>query len=260
MGKRDQNRKVAAKPKVAIGYCHPDMISAYFHGSLVALIRSEARVGQVIGVFSSPKIDEARNAIVHTFLRETDATHLLMVDTDMVLPRDTVQRLLAADKDIVSGLAFVGTPERTPVRPNIVVRHTNPDETWYLAPLWDYPPGELVKVAGCGAACMMVKREVYEGVLKARGEDHPFPWFAHGMANNTPIGEDVAFCLTAQVVGYEVWCDTGLVVPHVKSRLVDEASYVLSLNMEGHPHYTDRESVPIYKEMVGSGDTSLHDN
>ncbi len=244
---------------VAIGYCMPDKVSSYFHTSLVQLIRAEAhRVGPTIGVISGPKIDDARNKIVHAFLEETEATHLLMVDTDQVLRRDTISRLLEADKDIVGGLIFIGASGVSPIRPNVVVSvPVGEGPEWTMEPLWEYPTDTVVQVAGVGAACMMVTREVYEKVLVARGDQHPLPWFAHGMHKGIQIGEDIAFCLTAQKIGFEVWCDTGLVIPHVKPRFIDEATYVISLNTEAHPYYNDREKVPVYQEFVGHGDSSL---
>lgn len=246
-----------SRPTIAVGYCHPDKVSGYFHNSLLGLVRAEAsRVGPVIGVLSGPKVDDARNKIVWAML-DTEATHLLMVDADMVLPRDTIHRLLLADKDIVTGLAFIGSFGGSPVSPNIRVRKTHKDGTWEMRPLWDYPVDELVRVEGAGAACMLIKREVLEKILIARGENHPMPWFAHGMANGVQIGEDIAFCLTAQKVGFEVWCDTGLVVPHVKPRFVEDSTYILSLSQADHPYYDEREKVPIYQEYLGNGDTSL---
>ena len=116
--------------------------------------------------------------------------------------------------------------------------------------LWDYPTDTLVQVAATGAACVLIKRKVAEGVWQARGKDHPMPWFAHGMHKNVQIGEDVAFCLTAGKVGYEVWVDTGLIIPHVKPRLIADGDYVISLSREDHPNYEYREKVPIYQEIL----------
>ena len=44
----------------------------------------------------------ARNGIVSKFL-DTDYTHIFFMDSDMVFPKDTLQRLLDRDVDIVGG-------------------------------------------------------------------------------------------------------------------------------------------------------------
>lgn len=218
--------------------------------SLIAAMRALPRERtSFVGIFSGPKVDSARNKAFKVWLEETDATHFLFVDTDMVIPRDTIPRLLSHDKDIVGGLCFAGGPNSV-VKPTLHVIQENDEGHPTLELLWDYPPNSLVQVDGTGAACMMVKREVAEKVWEARGRDHRLPWFAHGMHNGVEIGEDIAFCLTAGKCGYEVWVDTGLEVPHVKPVFMGQREYVLSLSQESHPYYTDRESVPIYQDMT----------
>ncbi len=235
--------------KIAIGYCHREELSAFFHTSLLALDRQERdRMGKVIAVLSGPKVDQARNTIFHIWLDETDDDYLLMVDTDMYLPLNVVDRLLRHDKDIVGGLCFSGRGESNVVPAVRII--TDNGEGPVISPLWDYPTNSLVQVAAIGAACMLVKRKVAETILQARGEDHPLPWFAHGAHNGVEIGEDVAFCLTAGKVGFEVWVDTGIIIPHDKHRLVGDAEYALSLSREDHPYYDLREKVPIYQELL----------
>ena len=207
----------------------------------------------MISVNSGPKVDAARNDIFKVWLTETDASHMLMVDTDMVLPVDVLDRLLACNKDIASALCFTTGFNGNRVIPAIRVIVESSDGSPTLQPLWDYPVNTLIQVDAIGAACFLVKRKVAEGIWEARGRDHAMPWFAHGMHNGVVIGEDVAFCLTAGKCGFEVWVDTGLVVDHVKPHLYGELDYVFSLSGEGHPHYTERDEVPIYRKLTGNG-------
>lgn len=213
------------------------------------------RIQGVIAVLSGPKVDDARNELFHTWLNETKAPLFLMVDTDMVLPENTTELLVKADKDIVGGLCF-SMGNNGVVRP--VVHRIVPDEDGSpIMDLWyDYPPDSLVQVDGTGGACMLIKRHVAEAVLAARGPDHPMPWFAFSMFKDVRIGEDVHFCLTAGKLGYEVWIDTRLKVPHLKTVAIGEVDYVRSLMDERHPHYNQRETVPIYRNLV-HGDAHL---
>jgi hypothetical protein len=253
MGNKSKRRARSKKVnQVALGYCHRAEVSAYFHTSILELREREWIRGNpapVIAVMSGPKVDSARNRIFERWLEETTATHLLMVDTDMLIPSETIERLLSYDKDIVGGLAFTGIGQLSSVVPAIRVI-TETDKGPSIEPLWEYPPDSLTQVAAIGAACMLVKREVAEAMLEARGKDHAMPWFAFGMHNGVEIGEDIAFCLTAGKIGYEVWVDTGFVIPHDKHRFITDSEYVLSLSREDHPYYDLREKVPIYQELL----------
>src|SRR5262245_48093500 len=52
-------------------------------------------------------IDYARNCIVRTFLNETDAEWLLMIDDDQMVPENFWQLCTIRDADVVSGLCPV---------------------------------------------------------------------------------------------------------------------------------------------------------
>jgi hypothetical protein len=248
MGNKSKRAPRKPKTKVALGYCHPEKVSAIFHISVLGMMRAYP-IDSVLSVWSGPKVDQARNSIFRRWLEETDCTHLQMVDTDMGFPPDTIPRLLEHDKDIVGGLYFAGR-DRDSVTPNVRVISRREDGTGTLEPLWDYPLNSLVRVDGVGTGCMLIKREVAEEVWKARGKDHPLPWFAHGVHNGVEIGEDIAFCLTAGKVGFEVWLDTSITYPHEKPSFVTEREYVLSLSRDNHPYYDYREKVPIYQELL----------
>ncbi len=250
--KRLPRQKQTKKVTVAIGYCHRAELSAYFHTSMLFLLQQEwkrKRVVEVIAILSGPKVDSARNSIFLRWLEQTSASHLLMVDTDMQVPENVIDRLLQHDKDIVGGLAFTGTGQGSDIVPAVRVIEEI-EGTPSIQPLWDYPTNSLVQVAGIGTACMLIKREVAEAIWEARGKDHPMPWFAYGVHNGVEIGEDIAFCLTAGKIGFETWVDTGLVIPHDKHRFITDSEYVLSLTREDHPHYDLREKVPIYQELL----------
>ncbi len=245
MGNKSKRGKQKKPITVAIGYCHPEYVSAFFHDSLIGLKNEWNRAVDTISVLSGPKVDQARNIIMKRWLENTEADYLLMVDTDMVLPPNTLHVLINHDKDVVGGLCFSGMGGDSVIKPTIRII-----ENSEIKVLWDYPTDSLIQVAATGAACVLIKRKVAEGVWQARGKDHPMPWFAHGMHRGVEIGEDVAFCLTAGKVGYEIWVDTSLVIPHVKPRLIAEGDYVISLSRDDHPNYEFREKVPIYQELL----------
>lgn len=130
-----------------------------------------------------------------------DFTHLLMVDTDMVYPPYTLERLLAADVDVICGFAM---SKLFPHRPIFGPLGT---ERWTFAPRW---PTENGKPDGkrlegpqpsfvMGGAALMIRMEVLHRL--------PRPWFsfqAH-TSDGTEAGEDIWFsqlCADHEIQAY----------------------------------------------------------
>lgn len=147
----------------------------------------------------------AREEMVKAFLQgEYDA--LLFVDSDMVVPVDLLTKLIEADKDIVSALAFKRTPGYEPC---IFKECSEQDAKFYL----NYPKG-LIEIEGVGMACILIKRRVFEAI--------PKPWFfPHKI-----LGEDLSFCARARNAGFKIYCDTELICGHVSIEMIGEAHYV----------------------------------
>lgn len=140
------------------------------------------------------------------YLLESGCDSLLFIDSDMVVPMDLVPRLIEADKDIVSGLAFKRVPGYEPC---IFKKCDREGTEFYL----DYPKG-LIEVQGVGMACTLIKRKVFE-ILQT-------PYF-FPMPN---IGEDLAFCVRAREAGFRIFCDTELICGHCNTEVVTETHYL----------------------------------
>jgi hypothetical protein len=137
-----------------------------------------------------------RNLLVERFLRAPDLQWLCMIDSDMVVPPDTVQRLLATGKEIVGALSF----ERNP--PYVLGAVRGDD-------MPDGAPFVLHRVPAVGAGCLLIRRHVLESM--------PKPWFEH----TTPgWNEDFHFCEKATGAGFEVWLDGTLELGHVGATII----------------------------------------
>ena len=175
----------------------------------------------------------ARNKAVHAMLTEGHGvTHLMFVDGDTVPPGNALDKLLAADKDIISGVypiysaagrsttmagcdggghkvAAVSVEEGLPMR------------------LLDWPLGywqaghyvgegevfvkeiEIFKATGVGGGCILIKRKVLEGMV--------WPWFSTVYAqSHIEMGHDFHFCVKARKADFEVWCDPTVVCEHFR--------------------------------------------
>lgn len=125
------------------------------------------------------------------------ASHLLFVDDDMFLDdKDIVEKLLAHDKAIVAPLFFRSAGNYDPL---VFDLDSNGDPT----PILDYPKNALVEArGGVGTGVMLIKRQVLEAVKD--------PWFFY--PPNPARSMDLHFCLRAIDLGFQVWCDTSLIV------------------------------------------------
>ena len=137
---------------------------------------------------------QARNQMAAAFMeqkidgRQVEA--MLFVDSDMLFPPSTLDRLFAHDLDIVAA----DYRQRA---------HPFGKIGWPLEGLTD-PPGGLVERVALGLGVMMIRRRVFETV--------PRPWFARiysgeTQANAGVMTEDYYLCLKAREHGFKVWCD-----------------------------------------------------
>ena len=162
-------------------------VPAQFAGDLVRLCRHrpDVRFVAALGIY----IANLRQHCVR-IAQQTSASHLCFLDADMRFPADTLDRLLAADVDIVAA--------------NYVQR-TMP--MWWTARVegqWVSSLGrtglQCVDAVGCGV--MLIRMAVFDMVAA--------PWFSTPYDGQTHIGEDVYFCRQATAAGVSVWIDHDL--------------------------------------------------
>lgn len=194
--------------------------------------------GGTIMVTSGPRIAETRSRIVDTFLTAPQfeaAEWLMMIDSDMVFRPEHIEALLeVADKDerpIVGGLCFAGLSPET-MYPTVYNLSREEGGAFAVEQVHDYPRDQLVKVGATGAAFMVVHRSVFTKMSRAfaqlpNGAPNVYPWFVEGHADQhgRPFGEDIAFCLRAQSIGFPVHVDTRVKIGHHKGLIIDEALY-----------------------------------
>ena len=119
---------------------------------------------------------------------ETDCTHIMWIDADMQFPVDTLNILLAANKDIIAGNYSTRVP---PHRPVAFKSKTDLDSRVFTGK-------GIEKVWAVGSGMMLVKREVYENISR------PHYKIEYNEGYTELVGEDIYFCSLAQDNGYEV--------------------------------------------------------
>jgi hypothetical protein len=121
------------------------------------------------------------------------ATHLLLMDDDMVVPYNMVECLLAHDVPIAAPLFF----KTEPVDPLCF----DVDELGAPVPIVDYPKNQLFKCpGGVGTGVMLIKVDVLKAI------EMPI-W--HGSMDVT-VAEDIEFCKKAKSLGFDAYCDSSI--------------------------------------------------
>jgi len=148
----------------------------------------------------------ARNACVERMFKG-DFTHLFFMDSDMVFPPRTLQKLLDHDVDIVGGFYV---RKRKGFLPTAFLKGHRVGGKWLTEWVTDYK-----EVEGIGTGCLLIKREVFEKV--------ECPWFEYkwsGTQDGHFVTEDLTFCEKAKDNGYKVWCDGTIRCGHVGSFII----------------------------------------
>jgi hypothetical protein len=181
---------VSDVPKVAICFASGDMVHADFALALAGLCAAAHPLDTPIVNARSSIVAEARNRCVE-LAREHGAGALLFLDSDMVFPRTTLQRLLARDKDIV-GATY---PRR--VAPHAVLGASLPGGQVEQ-------DGSLIEMRHLPTGCLMIRMGVFDALAG------PSFRFAVAPEIGAILGEDYDFCDRARAAGFRVWCDTEL--------------------------------------------------
>lgn len=183
--------------KLLIGILPRPLAYAQFWMSVLNMDRPP---GSAFMMASGSRVDRQRNSVVREML-DGGYDYLLFLDDDHIVPKDALFRLLAHQKDFVTGL--------------YVTRAAKPRTTQMMAVEDKFRSlrvedmaKPLIEIDASGMGCALISRKLLQTVEP--------PWFQVSMdADGDVTGEDVSFCRKAQRDGFKLYCDTTLSVPHI---------------------------------------------
>lgn len=157
-------------------------------------------------------ITMARNMLVDQFL-DSECTDLLFIDSDVLAKAEDILRLVAqsGDKDITAG----SYPRRAR------------DKKFFMDLYFDENnelefDGAMMRIQRVGTGFMLIRRHVVEDIAnrseKYLGQDgigQVANVFEFTMQDGKFVGEDYTFCDKARSLGYKVWVDVEISLPHV---------------------------------------------
>lgn len=157
--------------------------------------------------FYGYNIAQIRN-LIFNFADKNNYDYVLNVDSDMVLPQDTLSKLLEADKDIVTGVyrqrnLDYNVAEIYVDLPNGGTDNINSD---FL-----YKQEDIFEVAGAGFGCILVSMKVI------RDMDYPHFVYKDTIDFEHTVSEDTYFCEKARSMGYSINCIPTLQCGHIGS-------------------------------------------
>ena len=226
MNKTEQDKaKSTYRPSIHIAMPCYDMVKIPTMISMVKLVKELTLAGFKfeLNTMKSPYIAYARNILMSRFLAR-DEDSLLFIDSDLEFEPECVLKMLLAEKDIIC----------TPYR----VKTNDPTAIQYTASIKDprnvkILPGALVEIQNGPAGMMLIKRSVFEKLIKDYPtheiKNHPnedtFPkdmciyhfWdcqFKDGIWR----GEDIYFCDLARQSGFKIYAN-------LDSTLIHHGSY-----------------------------------
>lgn len=200
---------------VCLGWIHGGSIRAEFMESVLTLLDTTDLVGRYVTFSAGTHLAAARNAIAGMFLDGGPETWLWMVDTDIAFSPDVLIRLLASADEIrpvMSGLYWTTTQGGLPLVPMLYDRA--PDADREFTPCSGWHPGDVIRIGGCGAGCLLAHRGVLAAIRRDAG-GAPC-WFDEIRNGRCLYGEDLSFCLRAAAAGFPLHADTGAQAGHVK--------------------------------------------
>lgn len=122
------------------------------------------------------------------------ATHLFFVDDDMVYEKDTLEKLLKHDVDIVGA------------------KYANRRGAGEVIEYLETPDSSFFKVKALGGGCVLIKSAVFTKI--------PQPWFGYKTlpTGAVSMSHDWFFCEKAREAGFDIWCDGTIRPGHIATK------------------------------------------
>ena len=160
-------------------------------------------------------IDYARNCIVQTFVNESDADWLMMVDEDQIVPDNFWQLCTVRDADVVSALVPVWVANMDPETMLRVNNYGLDDQhRCYNLPMPPDDAKQPYRVPIVGTGCIAIRRRVF--APKPRGVGLTPFYFTHMPDRKVQAGEDINFSVECNRVGFTLAVHPSVRVGHMK--------------------------------------------
>jgi hypothetical protein len=187
-----------------VAICIPsgDMVHTDFMLSLIHVMQKARMTGFRISVVNSKAsiVAIGRNLAVKAG-RETRAEWLLFLDSDMIFPAETIERLISHGRDVV------GATYPRKILPLAFIGNRLDGVPFSLA------DKGVIEATRLPAGCLLIKRDIFDRMQE------PFFRCGYDEKSGEILGEDFWFSDRVRALGYSLWCDMelSLHVEHIGS-------------------------------------------
>lgn len=215
------------KPKILIGVpgfngLQPE-VQQHFNAMIFRCGRDLPAYDFLVKIEVKKEQFRARNALVDAAIA-AGCTYLLMLDDDMVVPPDLIQRLLVHEKDLVGALYWQRGGAFHPLVMKAVELENGDFHPEYYA-----ATDTLIQVPGLypvdiiGGGCMFFKVDCFRKISP------PYFWWEHSM------GTDIAICTRFREAGIQPYIDTSIELGHLRNDrdVITRADIPLALQAMG---------------------------
>jgi len=139
--------------------------------------------------------------------REAGFKWIFFIDDDVFIPFDGLAKLMAATKEIITGVYWTKSDETAPVI----------FEEIGQGPMYTFPVDEVIPIGGAGLGCTLINMDVFN-----RFDEAGIAYFVENWTYTAPdgnrikcnVGEDHYFYLKAREFGYQPYAHTGVLCDH----------------------------------------------
>lgn len=189
-----------------------DMLPVGFVKSLIYMHKGD---NPTVYLNPSSLIYDSRN-LLSLYAIENNFDNVLWLDSDMIFPPDTLQRLESHEQDMVTG---VYVRRKDPITPVIYkaldepLRNADGKLEKNIHPYTDFPRDSFFPVKGCGFGCVLTSVKLLKDIWDRFGPAFsPYQW----------AGEDLSFCHRANQLGYTIYCDSSISCGHIGQHVYSE--------------------------------------
>ena len=135
--------------------------------------------------------------------------YYLSMDDDMGFIPETIERLIATDKDVI-GASYMNRDGDASVIVAMPLNAKNKEDKFKV---WEHG---LKECLWTGGGCILIKKQVFEAL--------DYPWWRNNIAQikdengilfSELMTEDVSFCEDARKMNYKIWVDLDNRVAHI---------------------------------------------
>ena len=197
--------------------CYGGLVLESTMTSFIKLVMLCSKVGlswSMDTMVNESLITRGRNNLMAKMMSNKAATHFMFIDADIRFDPESILHMMATNKDIISG----PYPKKSyPIAYNINLK----PQTKIQGPLY------TVDTAATGF--LMFRRKVYEDLIAAHpatkyvddvGLGKQFEPFMYAIFDciidekGHYLSEDWTFCRRASALGYDIWCDSRVLLDH----------------------------------------------